>query len=148
MTIREAALTAAEERFRPIVMTSSAALLGFFPLVIATGAGSASRWSLGTALFGGLLVATILSLLFVPVLYVIIKTLEDRFLKHKPTNRSQPPSPDGNGDGQSRAIPSPVGEASPREAAPTPTPTTNAHQHSSVIIRQNTDENRSNDSSD
>ncbi|BDI15208.1 multidrug efflux RND transporter permease subunit [Nostoc cf. commune SO-36] len=56
MTIRQAAVTAAQERFRPIVMTSSASLLGFFPLVIATGAGSASRWSLGTALFGGLLV--------------------------------------------------------------------------------------------
>ncbi|MGV0105267.1 Transporter, hydrophobe/amphiphile efflux-1 (HAE1) family [Nostoc sp. DSM 114160] len=66
-TIRQAAVTAAQERFRPIVMTSSASLLGFFPLVIATGAGSASRWSLGTALFGGLLVATILSLLIVPV---------------------------------------------------------------------------------
>ncbi|MEH2436663.1 MAG: efflux RND transporter permease subunit [Nostoc sp.] len=130
VTIRQAAITAAQERFRPIVMTSSASLLGFFPLVIATGAGSASRWSLGTALFGGLLVATILSLLIVPVLYVIIKTLEERFLKNKPANRSQPPSPDGNNDGnqdgQSRAI---------------------AHQHSSVIVRQNADDNRRNDSS-
>ncbi|WP_442938736.1 efflux RND transporter permease subunit [Nostoc sp.] len=68
MTIRQAAITAAQERFRPIVMTSRASLLGFFPLVITTGVGSASRWSLGTALFGGLLVATILSLLIVPVL--------------------------------------------------------------------------------
>ena len=130
MTIRQAAVTAAQERFRPIVMTSSASLLGFFPLVIATGAGSASRWSLGTALFGGLLVATILSLLIVPVLYVIIKTLEERFLKNKPANRSQPPSADGNQDGnqdgQSRAI---------------------AHQHSSVIVKQNADDNRRNDSS-
>ncbi|MEH2159109.1 efflux RND transporter permease subunit [Nostoc sp.] len=107
-------------------MTSSASLLGFFPLVIATGAGSASRWSLGTALFGGLLVATVLSLLIVPVLYVIIKTLEERFLKKKPANRSQPPSPDGNGDGQSSAI---------------------AHQHSSVIVKQNFDDNGHNDSS-
>ena len=162
MTIREAALTAAEERFRPIVMTSSAALLGFFPLVIATGAGSASRWSLGTALFGGLLVATILSLLFVPVLYVIIKTLEDRFLKHKPSNRSQPPDSNADEDEQSRAMPS-VGEASLREAAPTPTATsspspdgeaaptetrtTNTHQHSSVIVKQNADDNKPNDSS-
>ncbi|BCL39530.1 efflux RND transporter permease subunit [Nostoc sp. MS1] len=88
MTITKAALTAAQERFRPIVMTSSASLLGFFPLVIASGAGSASRWSLGTALFGGLLVSTILSLLIVPVLYVIIKTLEERFLKRKSSTRS------------------------------------------------------------
>lgn len=91
MTITQAAITAAEERFRPIVMTSSASLLGFFPLVIATGAGSASRWSLGTALFGGLLVSTILSLLIVPVLYVIIKSLEERFLKRKPSKRSKSP---------------------------------------------------------
>ncbi|WP_448267400.1 efflux RND transporter permease subunit [Nostoc sp. DSM 114159] len=137
-TIRQAAVTAAQERFRPIVMTSSASLLGFFPLVIATGAGSASRWSLGTALFGGLLVATILSLLIVPVLYVIIKTLEERFLKKKPANPTQPPSPDGNQDGQSRAMPTPVGDAAPA---------TNAHQHSSVIIRQNADDNKRNDSS-
>ncbi|MFN6464922.1 MAG: efflux RND transporter permease subunit [Nostoc sp. DedVER02] len=137
MTIRQAAVTAAQERFRPIVMTSSASLLGFFPLVVATGAGSASRWSLGTALFGGLLVATILSLLIVPVLYVIIKTLEERFLKNKPTNRSQPPSPDGNQDGKSEAMPSPVGDGAR---------TTNAHQHSPIIIRQNDDDRRRNDS--
>ncbi|EKF02536.1 RND transporter, hydrophobe/amphiphile efflux-1 family protein [Tolypothrix sp. PCC 7601] len=94
MTITQAALTAAQERFRPIVMTSSASLLGFFPLVIASGAGSASRWSLGTALFGGLLVATVLSLLIVPVLYVIIKNLEERFLKRKPAHQTKSPNSD------------------------------------------------------
>ncbi|MGE5655664.1 MAG: efflux RND transporter permease subunit [Actinomycetota bacterium] len=104
MTIPKAALTAARERFRPIVMTSSASLLGFFPLVIATGAGSASRWSLGTALFGGLLVSTILSLLIVPVLYVIIKNLEERFLKRKPSNRSGPPSSEDHEEAQSPAL--------------------------------------------
>lgn len=104
MTIPKAALTAAQERFRPIVMTSSASLLGFFPLVVASGAGSASRWSLGTALFGGLLVATILSLLIVPVLYVIIKNLEERFLKRKPSTRSKPPGSDRHEDAQSTAI--------------------------------------------
>ncbi|BAY60363.1 transporter [Calothrix brevissima NIES-22] len=96
MSIPQAALTAAQERFRPIVMTSSASLLGFFPLVTASGAGSASRWSLGTALFGGLLVATVLSLLIVPVLYVIIKNLEARFLKGKPNRPSTPPDADGD----------------------------------------------------
>ncbi|WP_442936766.1 efflux RND transporter permease subunit [Nostoc sp.] len=99
--------------------------------------GVGSDW-IGTALFGGLLVATILSLLIVPVLYVIIKTLEDRFLKKKSANRSQPPSPDGNQDGQSRPMPTPVGDA-PQ--------TTNAHQHSSVIVSHNADDNRRNDSS-
>lgn len=86
-TIVQAALTACEERFRPIVMTAFAALVGFWPLVVATGAGANSRHSLGTAVFGGLLVSTFLSLLIVPVLYVVIKSLGERFLegsKRKP----------------------------------------------------------------
>ncbi len=57
-------------------MTAFAALVGFFPLVISTGAGANARHSIGTAVFGGLLVATFLSLLIVPVLYVVIKNLE------------------------------------------------------------------------
>ncbi|OKH58212.1 RND transporter [Scytonema sp. HK-05] len=81
MSYTKAALTAAEERFRPILMTAFAALVGFFPLVVATGAGANARHSLGTAVFGGLLVATFLSLLVVPVLYVTIKNLEDTFFK-------------------------------------------------------------------
>ena len=80
LTIIKAAQKAAAERFRPILMTAVSSLVGFFPLVIATGAGAASRWSIGTALFGGLLVATVLSLLIVPVLYVAIKSFESRFL--------------------------------------------------------------------
>lgn len=80
LTIVQAAQRAAEERFRPILMTAISSLVGFFPLVIATGAGSASRWAIGTALFGGLLVATVLSFLIVPVLYVVIKSLESHFL--------------------------------------------------------------------
>jgi HAE1 family hydrophobic/amphiphilic exporter-1 len=82
-TIAQAALIAAEERFRPIVMTAFAALVGFFPLVVATGAGANARHSLGTAVFGGLLVATFLSLLVVPVLYIMIKSLEEGLLKVK-----------------------------------------------------------------
>ncbi|QIR35428.1 efflux RND transporter permease subunit [Tolypothrix sp. PCC 7910] len=110
MTITQAALTAAQERFRPIVMTSSASLLGFFPLVIASGAGSASRWSLGTALFGGLLVATVLSLLIVPVLYVIIKNLEERFLKRKPAHQTKSP----NSDRQEEQVAAGVGSVDER----------------------------------
>jgi HAE1 family hydrophobic/amphiphilic exporter-1 len=89
LTIIKAAQKAAGERFRPILMTAISSLVGFFPLVIATGAGSASRWSIGTALFGGLLVATVLSLLIVPVLYVVIKSLESRFLDSKPPEPPQ-----------------------------------------------------------
>ncbi|TVP63839.1 MAG: efflux RND transporter permease subunit [Leptolyngbya sp. LCM1.Bin17] len=75
-----AAIAAAEQRFRPIIMTAISSLVGFFPLLIATGAGSASRWSVGYTVFGGLLVATVLSLLVVPVLYVILKGAAERLL--------------------------------------------------------------------
>lgn len=88
MSIVQAAIHAAEQRFRPILMTAAAALVGFWPLVVATGAGAASRVSLGTAVFGGLLVATVLSFLLVPVLYVIIKSLADALFG----GPSQPPS--------------------------------------------------------
>jgi HAE1 family hydrophobic/amphiphilic exporter-1 len=80
LKLTEAALKASKERFRPIIMTAASSLVGFFPLLVATGAGSAARWSLGTALFGGLLVATVLSLLLVPVLYILIKGLAEQFL--------------------------------------------------------------------
>ncbi len=89
LKLTDAALKASQERFRPIIMTAASSLVGFFPLVIASGAGSASRWSLGTALFGGLLVATVLSLLVVPVLYIVIKGLAERFLDKG--SRPQPP---------------------------------------------------------
>jgi HAE1 family hydrophobic/amphiphilic exporter-1 len=94
MTIAKSALTAAEERFRPILMTAAASLAGFWPLVSAHGAGSASRWSLGTTVFGGLLVATLLSLLIVPVIYVVIKNLESFVFKRKDSKSSFPLSKD------------------------------------------------------
>jgi hydrophobe/amphiphile efflux-1 (HAE1) family protein len=81
MSISQAAIRAAEERLRSILMTALSGLVGFWPLVIAKGAGAMSRWSLGTALFGGYLISTILSLFLVPVLYVVIKELEEHFLK-------------------------------------------------------------------
>ncbi len=90
LKLTEAALKASKERFRPIIMTAASSLVGFFPLVIASGAGAAARWSLGTALFGGLLVATVLSLLVVPVLYILIKGLEDQFFNKG--SRPKPPS--------------------------------------------------------
>ena len=81
MSITKAAITAGEQRLRPILMTAFSSLFGFLPLVIADGAGSIGRWSLGTAVFGGLAVSTLLCLLFVPNLYIVIKTLEQNFLK-------------------------------------------------------------------
>jgi HAE1 family hydrophobic/amphiphilic exporter-1 len=91
LTIVQAAIEAAQERLRPIVMTSLSGLVGFFPLLVATGAGAASRQSLGTALFGGYIISTFLSLFILPILYIIIKQVTERFVpprKHdipKPT---------------------------------------------------------------
>jgi HAE1 family hydrophobic/amphiphilic exporter-1 len=71
----EAAREAARSRLRPIIMTAISSLFGFLPLVLANGAGARSQASLGTVVFGGLLVATVLSLLVVPVFYVVVKQL-------------------------------------------------------------------------
>ncbi len=88
LDIKRAAVTAAEQRFRPIQMTAISSLIGFWPLVIATGAGVGSRWSLGTAIFGGMLIGTVLSLLITPNLYIAIKTFESRFLKGEKPEQS------------------------------------------------------------
>jgi HAE1 family hydrophobic/amphiphilic exporter-1 len=74
----EAALTGARLRLRPILMTAFAFILGVVPLMLATGAGAASRQSIGTTVFGGMLAATILSLVCVPVFYAVIEQLRDR----------------------------------------------------------------------
>src|SRR5207237_4793184 len=73
--VKDSALVAARMRFRPIIMTSFAFILGVLPLVFATGAGAASRQSLGTAVCGGMLTATVLAVFFVPVFYVAIQSL-------------------------------------------------------------------------
>ena len=69
----EAAMQAATIRLRPILMTSLAFILGVVPLVIATGAGENGRHSVGTTVFGGMIMSTILNLFFIPVLYLIIE---------------------------------------------------------------------------
>ncbi len=76
--IVEAAMEAARLRLRPILMTAFAFILGVVPLMIASGAGAASRQSIGTTVFGGMLAATILTLLFVPVFYAAIEGLRER----------------------------------------------------------------------
>jgi HAE1 family hydrophobic/amphiphilic exporter-1 len=81
LSITKAAVEAAQERLRPILMTAFSTLLGIFPLTIATGAGAGSRQSLGTAVFGGMLIATFLSLFVVPVLYIVIKTASESLFK-------------------------------------------------------------------
>ena len=78
LSITDAAVQAARLRLRPILMTSFAFILGVLPLVFATGAGSASRNSVGTTVFGGMIVSTVLNLFFIPVLYVIVKSMVER----------------------------------------------------------------------
>jgi multidrug efflux pump subunit AcrB len=77
-SLLDAAREAAEIRFRPVLMTALSFVLGVVPLVVATGAGAAARRSLGTAVFGGMLVATALSLVLVPALYVIVQGAAER----------------------------------------------------------------------
>jgi multidrug efflux pump len=77
-SLQDAALDAARLRFRPIVMTSLAFILGVFPLVVASGAGAASRNSIGTGVFGGMLAATFLAIFFVPLFFAVIGKIARR----------------------------------------------------------------------
>ena len=73
----EAAIEAARLRFRPILMTALSFLLGVVPLVVASGAGAASRRALGTAVFGGMLASTVLGLMLIPMLYVVVQRISE-----------------------------------------------------------------------
>ncbi len=116
MNIVNAAIQASKERFRPILMTAISSLFGFFPLVIASGVGSANQRSVGTAVFGGLLVATVLSFLLVPVLYVVIKILTDRLIfgKSEPPEPPAPPSSGGKTFPDDGSVPQASGSPSPQ----------------------------------
>jgi len=74
-SVTEAALEATRRRFRPIVMTSFAFILGVVPLLEASGAGAASQQAIGTVVFGGMLSSTLLAIPFVPVLYIMTQRL-------------------------------------------------------------------------
>ena len=74
-SIRESAVEAARLRFRPILMTSIASIAGFMPLVVAAGAGAASQQAIGTAVVGGMIAATVMSLVFTPAFYVVMQSL-------------------------------------------------------------------------
>jgi multidrug efflux pump len=75
MTLKDAVLSAGKLRLRPILMTSIAFILGVFPLVVSSGAGAASRHEIGTGVIGGMLFATVLGLLLIPVFYVTVRRL-------------------------------------------------------------------------
>jgi HAE1 family hydrophobic/amphiphilic exporter-1 len=82
--IVEAAADAARLRLRPILMTAFAFILGVVPLLVATGAGAASRRSIGTTVFGGMLAATVLTLVFAPVFYAMVERLRERRAQVQP----------------------------------------------------------------
>jgi hydrophobic/amphiphilic exporter-1 (mainly G- bacteria), HAE1 family len=84
MSVAEAAVEATRRRFRPIVMTSFAFIAGVAPLLIAFGAGAASQRAIGTVVFGGMLSSTLLAIPFVPVFYVILQRLSERWRKPEP----------------------------------------------------------------
>ena len=83
MEIVEAAVEGARLRFRPILMTSFAFILGVFPLVIATGAGAGARRSIGIAVFSGMIASTCLVVVFVPSFYVVMQRFEERRARSK-----------------------------------------------------------------
>ena len=76
MKVQEAILDAAVSRIRPILLTAITSLAGFLPLLLASGAGAASRVSIGTVVFSGLLVSSGLSLFVVPPVYLLLKRRE------------------------------------------------------------------------
>jgi multidrug efflux pump len=94
MPLYEAAMDAARMRFRPIIMTSLAFILGVIPLMTASGAGAASKVSVGTAVFGGMIGATVLTTLAVPAFYVLIQGLAERF-DRQPVRSSEAPQAGG-----------------------------------------------------
>ncbi|MDH4105691.1 MAG: efflux RND transporter permease subunit, partial [Gammaproteobacteria bacterium] len=93
LSIVESAVAGARARLRPIVMTSLAFTAGAIPLAIASGAGSASRHSIGTGVIGGMVGATTLALFFVPLFYVLISQLSEKFFPPKAPAAVEPPAP-------------------------------------------------------
>jgi multidrug efflux pump len=107
-SIYDAAMVAARERLRPIVMTSLAFILGCVPLAIATGASANSRISIGTGVIGGMLAATVIAVYFIPMFYYVIETWTDRLGRRK-----QPAAPEGE-----HRLPAGGGIAGPQPHAP------------------------------
>jgi len=83
LSITEAAVEATRRRFRPIVMTSFAFILGVVPLMVASGAGAASQQAIGTVVFGGMMASTFLAIPFVPVFYVLLERTSERLRRRK-----------------------------------------------------------------
>jgi len=111
LSSKEAVIRAAQTRLRPILMTSFAFIFGLLPLLFSTGAGALARYSLGTAVIGGMLVSTALNLFVIPVFYVLFVRDKKNGTDTPPSGRSfeegdysvsdvfedEPPQPDENG---------------------------------------------------
>ena len=82
----DATVSAARLRLRPILMTSLAFIIGCLPLAIASGAGAGSRVAMGTSVVGGMIFATILGVFFIPVLFMTVETLKEKFSSPKKNN--------------------------------------------------------------
>jgi HAE1 family hydrophobic/amphiphilic exporter-1 len=95
--IGEAAVNAARARFRPILMTSFAFILGVVPLVMAAGAGASARKSIGVTVFSGMLASTCLAVLFVPALFVVLQRFEEWLRGRKGSVQKSHPQPKGAG---------------------------------------------------
>jgi len=103
-SVFDATMTAAEERLRPIVMTSLAFILGCVPLAIATGASANSRHSIGTGVIGGMLGATAIAVFFIPMFFYVLETMSERSEKKKAKKAGDvPPSAPGSGAGPGSA---------------------------------------------
>ncbi len=94
--ILDAAVDAAKLRFRPILMTAISSIAGFMPLVVASGAGAASQQAIGVAVVGGMIAATVMSLLFTPVFYVAMQRLSE--LGGKSKEKEKAPLPEESPD--------------------------------------------------
>jgi len=92
MGLTEAAVEATRRRFRPILMTSFTFILGVVPLLLAGGAGAAGRRAIGTVVFGGMLSSTLLAIPFVPVFFIIMQRLEDRWRQRRQRQTQTPAS--------------------------------------------------------
>ncbi len=92
LSVTEAAVEATRRRFRPIVMTSFAFILGVVPLMVASSAGAASQQAIGTVVFGGMLASTLLAIPFVPVFYVLLERMHERRRRRR---GPQPPARHG-----------------------------------------------------
>ena len=107
-SLRDAAIHAAQERFRPILMTSLAFVFGVFPLTISSGAGAAARVAIGTAVVGGMITATVFAVFFVPMFFTAVLGL----FRVKPRRTGSENTPAGESDARPQAPPA-RGEVTP-----------------------------------